>query len=80
MTRNEQEIANAAAKLAVKETFAKLGVDVDKPEQVEEFRRDLRWAGDWRRNQAKGVTALIVTTILAIGGAFWAGLKMKFGG
>lgn len=79
MTR-EEVIAEHAARAAVKKTFSLLGVNVEDPAQVEEFRRDLRWAGDWRRAQGKGVTAIIVSLFMFMGGAFWLGLRTKIGG
>jgi len=77
---NEQRLAEDAAKIAVKKTFAVLGVDVDNPREVEDFRRDLRWAGDWRRAQGKGAMALVTAIALGLGGAFYAGIKMNIGG
>ena len=52
-----------AARAAVKEVFYLLGVDVDDPKQVEAFRRDLRFAGDLRRQAAKGIGATIVIMV-----------------
>ena len=40
-----------AADRAVKKVFAILGVDVDKPESVEEFREDLRLYRDWETDR-----------------------------
>ncbi len=47
------------AKAAVKEVFALLGVDVDDPEKVEEFRKDLRFGGAMRRATDKGISSIV---------------------
>lgn len=78
MTTSDEDIkAKQAARYAVKETFALLGVDVDSPSQIEEFRRDLRWAGDWRRATKKGMGAVVVGLCVGAAGIFWAGLRLK---
>jgi hypothetical protein len=67
--------AQTVAKQAVKEVFYLLGVDVDDPKQVEAFRRDIRFAGDLRRQVAKGVGAILVALV---GGAItyiWSRFK-----
>jgi hypothetical protein len=76
--------AEDSAERAVKKTFAILGVDIEDPKQVEEFRRDLRFAGDLRKEMAergkdikRAAIGLIVAGLL---GALWAGLQIKFGG
>lgn len=69
--------AEESAKLAVKEVFAILGVNVDIPKEVEEFRSDLRFGATLRRAADRGllaVTAAIATAALA---ALWAGIVSK---
>ncbi|WP_050466360.1 hypothetical protein [Herbaspirillum chlorophenolicum] len=72
-----------AADRAVKKVFAILGVDVDKPESVEEFREDLRFGRRMRRtaDKARDHTILVFIGIMvaAVLGAIWAGIT-KFGG
>jgi hypothetical protein len=58
-----------AADHAVKKVFAILGVDIDKPESVEEFREDLRFGKRMRRASDHG-QLLVVGAI--VGGAMWA--------
>ena len=48
-----------AADRAVKKVFAILGVDVDKPESVEEFREDLRFGKKMRKSADHGFLALM---------------------
>lgn len=52
--------AQAACKQAVKEVFAILGVDVDKPENVEAFRKSLRFGDSLYRIADKGMVATVV--------------------
>ena len=72
MTNGEVEaLAERAAKIAVRETFAILGVDVEEPKDVESFRRDLRFAGDMRKYTSHAVLA----GIGAVGVAVFVALK-----
>ena len=69
-----------AADRAVKKVFAILGVDVDKPESVEEFREDLRFGKRMRRAADHGLLALVGLVVIGIGAAVWAGIVSKVGG
>lgn len=78
--------ARGAAKSAVKEVFAILGVDVDKPEAVEEFRKSLRFGDDLRKTLGAGklaiagaVALLIFAVIVAGGKSMIAGIKIGLG-
>lgn len=69
--------ASQAAKDAVQLTFAIMGVDVDKPDQVEEYRRDLRFGGDLRKMADKG-RLVFVAVLTAMGvGVFFLGIGEK---
>lgn len=64
--------AEKSAEIAVKKVFAILGVDIDKPEAVEEFRVNLRFGASLRRGADKGwliVVGSVVAFFLAILGA-----------
>jgi hypothetical protein len=76
--RNYQHDAHIA-RAAVKEVFAILGVDVDDPEKVEEFRKDLRFGGDMRRMRDRGMLTMIGIIFTAIGVAI-VGTFFKNGG
>lgn len=71
------------AKAAIKEVFSLLGVDVNDIEQVEEFRKDLRFGGTMRRRADKGVMLLIgaIVTLLVgvVGTGLWETLKHHLG-
>jgi hypothetical protein len=69
-----------AADLAVKKVFAILGVDVDKPESVEDFREDLRFGKRMRRAADHGLLALVGLVVIGLGAAVWAGIVSKVGG
>ena len=69
-----------AAKLAVKQVFAILGVDVDDPAAVEDFRKDLRFGQMMRKASDKGFVAVVVLSFTAMAVAAWAGVSSKMGG
>lgn len=82
--KNEQHCASPtcqeAADRAVKKVFAILGVDVDKPESVEEFREDLRFGKRMRRAADHGLLALVGLVVIGLGAAVWAGIVSKING
>ena len=69
-----------AADRAVKKVFAILGVDVDKPESVEEFREDLRFGKKLRRASDHGMLAIIGLVSVGLAAALWTGIVAKVGG
>ena len=71
-----------SAELAVKKVFAILGVNVDEPKEVEEFRENLRFGAAMRRAADRGMLAFVVIIVTAIGAAIWAGVisSVKHGG
>lgn len=71
--------AEDSAERAVRKVFAILGVDIDKPESVEEFREDLRFGKRMRRAADHGFLALVGLLVVALGAAVWAGIVAKVG-
>jgi hypothetical protein len=69
-----------AADRAVKKVFAILGVDIDKPESVEEFREDLRFGKKMRKAADHGFLAMIGLFVVGLGAIIWAGVMAKLGG
>lgn len=63
-----------AADAAVKQVFAILGVDVDVPKEVEQFRENLRFGANMRRAADKGMLAIIGAIVVAGLAALWAGI------
>lgn len=63
-----------SAELAVKKVFAILGVDIDVPKDVEEFRENLRFGATMRKATDRGVLAIAGAVGVAILAAIWAGI------
>lgn len=75
-----REIADRVAENSIRKVFAMLGVDVDDPKSVEEFRSDLRFAGRLRKVTDHLVIAAIGVIAAGICASFWAGLVSKMNG
>jgi hypothetical protein len=63
-----------AADEAVKKVFEILGVDVDVPKEVEQFRENLRFGASMRRAADKGMLAIIGAIAVAGLAALWVGI------
>lgn len=74
--RSISECPHAAdsAERAVKKVFAILGVDIESPREVEEFRQNLRFGASMRRATDRGVLAIAGAIGVAILAAIWAGI------
>jgi hypothetical protein len=74
--QNNEECPQAeqAADHAVRKVFAILGVDIDKPESVEEFREDLRFGKKLRRVADHSLLALFGVVMAGLAAAVWAGI------
>ena len=70
----EKDFAQQAADEAVKKVFAILGVDVDVPKEVEEFRENLRFGATLRRAADRGVFAVVGLAAVGMAAAFWSGV------
>ena len=70
---NEQD----AADRAVKKVFAILGVDIDKPESIEEFREDLRFGRKLRKAADHSMLAFVGTLVVGLCIAVWTGFASK---
>lgn len=68
-----------AADAAVKKVFAILGVDIEVPKEVEEFRENLRFGATLRRAADKGLLTVIGVLATAMLAALWAGIISKLG-
>ena len=78
--RCHDDTCQEAADRAVKKVFAILGVDVDKPESVEEFREDSRFGKRMRKAADHGLLAVMGVIAAAAMAAMWAGIVSKVGG
>ena len=65
---------------AVRKTFAILGVNIDNPESVEEFRQDLRFGKKLRKLSDHGTMAFFAAVAIAIVGAIWIGITQAIKG
>jgi len=70
----DNPMCQEAADRAVKKVFAILGVDIDKPESVEEFREDLRFGKRMRRAADHGALAVVALIAVGLAAAVWAGI------
>ena len=68
------EAVKQAADTAVRKVFAILGVDVDVPKEVEQFRENLRFGASMRRAADKGMLAIIGAIAVGAMAALWAGI------
>ena len=75
-----ETISEEAAEIAVKKVFAILGVDLDRPESVEEFREDLRFGRKLRKVADHGMLAFFGVVAAALAAAVWAGIVSKITG
>lgn len=69
-----------AARQAVKQVFAILGVDVDDPKEVEDFRKDLRFGQSMRKAADRGLIVFVGVVVSALAYALFAGVVEKIGG
>ena len=65
---------------AVQKTFAILGVDIDKPESVEDFRQDLRFGKRLRKIADHGTLAFFGAVAVAFVAAIWIGISSSLKG
>jgi hypothetical protein len=72
--------ADEAAEAAVRKVFAILGVDIDVPKEVEEFRENLRFGASMRRAADKGMLTMLGVLVTAMLAALWAGIVSKIAG
>ena len=75
-----ESISEEAAEHAVRKVFAILGVDIHKPESVEEFREDLRFGKKLRKAADHGMLAVVGLIVVGLGAVVWAGVVAKIKG
>lgn len=72
--------ADEAAERAVRKVFAILGVDIDVPKEVEEFRENLRFGAAMRRAADRGMLAVVGLLAAALVAAVWGGIVSRVSG
>ena len=75
MNEDTQKIIDTAVEHAVAKTFATLGVDVNDPKSVEEFRQDLRFGSRLRRSSDHAWKVAVGMVVTGIGIALWQGIQ-----
>lgn len=80
MDQEHEILVRQAADEAVKKMFAILGVNVDEPREVEEFRENLRFGASMRRAADKGLMVTVSVIVVAALSALWVGVINKFTG
>ena len=73
-----ERVSEESADKAVKKVFAILGVDINKPESVEEFREDLRFGRKLRKLADHGVFVLVALLFTGFAWAALDGMISKF--
>ena len=73
-----ERVSEESADKAVKKVFAILGVDINKPESVEEFREDLRFGKKLRKLADHGVFVLVALLFTGFAWAALDGVISKF--
>jgi len=76
-THRELLVYQKVADRTVKKVFAILGVDIDRPESVEEFREDLRFGRKLRKAADHGFLILVGVAVVAGMTAIGAGIVSK---
>ncbi len=74
----QRQLVDESADKAVKKTFAILGVDIDDPGDVEDFRKDLRFSNQMRSFMDKGQLAFVGGIALAMAAGLWAWISGRF--
>jgi uncharacterized protein (DUF697 family) len=63
-----------SAEIAVKRVFAIMGVDIDKPKDVQEFQQNLQFGATMRTAVDRGLLAVVVVVAGGVCAAVWAGI------
>lgn len=72
-----ERISEESADRAVKKVFAILGVDINKPESVEEFREDLRFGRKLRKLADHGTLVIVGLLFTGLAWAVFEGFISK---
>lgn len=67
--------SQAIARLAVRDVFALIGVDIDNPTSIEEFRADLRFGKQLRKTAGHSAIGIVGVLMTGIAVAIWEGVK-----
>lgn len=70
----EEELINAVVHKALRDTFMLIGVDINDPATVDEFRADLRFGRQIRKLVGHGMLAAVSVAAAAIAVSAWTGI------
>ena len=73
-----EKVSEESADRAVKKVFAILGVDINKPESVEEFREDLRFGRKLRKLADHGTLVIVGLLFTGLAWAVFEGFISRF--
>jgi len=76
---SEMKVAHQAVDMAVKQAFAYMGVDVNDPQQIQNFRDDITFGGLIKDAAKKSFYAMLATIGGIIGMSIVISLKSYFG-
>lgn len=76
----EAMMADAIAKQVARTIFSLIGIDVDKPESLEEFRANVRFSAVVHKAAQAGVLAVITTVAGLVISGLWFGAMRIFSG
>jgi uncharacterized coiled-coil protein SlyX len=76
---SEMKVAHQAVDMAVKQAFAYMGVDVNDPQQIQNFREDITFGGLIKDAAKKSFYAMLATIGGIIGMSIVISLKSYFG-
>jgi hypothetical protein len=79
LKQTEKIFIKDAADLAVKTAFHHMGVNVEVPAELENFRNDLRFGGVFRSAISKSFFALVAAVFGGIGLSLWLTFKDRLG-
>lgn len=72
--RRDEELINTVVRKALRDTFMLIGVDINDPATVDEFRADLRFGRQIRKLVGHGMLAAVSVAAAAIAVSAWTGI------
>ena len=84
LTKIAEQVAEAATRKALKETFTVLGIDIGDADEIRHFQANMAWVFRFRRLSEKvGTTVILTLVTLTTGGIaklIWDAMKTTKGG
>lgn len=72
--KRDEVLINAVVRKALRDTFLLFDVDINKSDDVKEFRDDLRFGRQVRKLAWHGTLAVVSTAVVAAAISAWAGI------